>query len=78
MSLAQFSLAGLAPTRHHGVLGAAVLIFAAGFMTGAIVRPVRQLTTAPIESTSPSASEAATAFPAASPNGLANSQLAYA
>lgn len=77
MSLAQFSLAGLAPTRHHGVLGAAVLIFAAGFMTGAIVRPVRPLTTASLESTSPPASEAATAFPAASTNGLANSQLAY-
>ena len=77
MSLAQFSLAGFAPTRHHGVLGAAVLIFAAGFMTGAIVLPVRPLTTASLESTSPPASEAATAFPAASANGLANSQLAY-
>jgi hypothetical protein len=34
--------------RHQGVLGAVVLIFAAGFMAGAIVRPVRPL---PIPST---------------------------
>jgi len=45
MSLAQ-SFAGLAPTRHQGAVGAAVLIFAAGFMAGAIVRPVRPLPTA--------------------------------
>jgi len=45
MSLAQ-SFAGLAPTRHQGAVGAALLIFAAGFMAGAIVRPVRPLSTA--------------------------------
>jgi endonuclease YncB( thermonuclease family) len=45
MSLAQ-SFAGLAPTRHQGAVGAALLIFAAGFMAGAIVRPVRPLPTA--------------------------------
>jgi endonuclease YncB( thermonuclease family) len=76
MSLAQFSLAGLAPTRHHGVLGVAVLIFAAGFMTGAIVRPVRPLTTASIESTPQPASDVAPDLPAT--NGLAaSSPLAY-
>jgi endonuclease YncB( thermonuclease family) len=42
MGLAQ-SFAGLAPMRHQGVLGAALLIFVAGFMAGAIVRPVRPL-----------------------------------
>jgi endonuclease YncB( thermonuclease family) len=45
MSLAQ-SFAGLAPTRHQGAVGAALLIFAAGFMVGAIVRPVRPLPSA--------------------------------
>jgi hypothetical protein len=47
MGLAQ-PFADLAPMRHQAVLGAAVLIFAAGFMAGAIVRPVRPL---PIPST---------------------------
>jgi endonuclease YncB( thermonuclease family) len=45
MSLSQ-PFAGLAPMRHQGVLGAALLIFAAGFMAGAIVRPVRPLPSA--------------------------------
>ena len=44
MSFASFS--GLAPTRHQGVLVVALLIFAAGFMAGAIVRPVRPLPSA--------------------------------
>jgi endonuclease YncB( thermonuclease family) len=47
MGLAQ-PFTGLASMRHQGVLGAVVLIFAAGFMAGAIVRPVRPL---PIPST---------------------------
>jgi endonuclease YncB( thermonuclease family) len=68
MSLAQFSFSGLAPTHHRGVLGVAVLIFAAGFMAGAIVRPVRSL---------PSASSAESAQAAASDAG-ASSQLAAA
>jgi endonuclease YncB( thermonuclease family) len=49
MTFAQFSFAGRGPTRHHGVLGVAVLIFAAGFMTGAIIRPVRPLTTGSVD-----------------------------
>jgi endonuclease YncB( thermonuclease family) len=70
MTFAQFSFAG--PARHHGVLGVAVLIFAAGFMTGAIIRPVRPLTTASIETAQgASLPEAAAALPAA------DSPLAY-
>jgi len=79
MSLAQNSFPGFAPTRYRGVLGAAVLVFAAGFMAGAIVRPVRPLPSiGPMESTQAAASDAATLSPAAAANVLAwDSQLAY-
>ena len=58
MSLAQ-SLAGLAPIRRHGVLGAALLVFAAGFMAGGIVRPVWPLTPSSVASTPAAANDAA-------------------
>jgi endonuclease YncB( thermonuclease family) len=66
MSLAQFSLAALAPTHHRGVVGVAVLIFAAGFMAGAIVRPVHPLPGASsVEGAPAAASDAGTASQAA-------------
>jgi endonuclease YncB( thermonuclease family) len=79
MSLAQFSFAGLAPTHHRGMLGVAVLIFAAGFMAGAIVRPVRPLPTASsVESAPTAASDATTVPPAAAANvATPGAQLAY-
>ena len=78
MSLAQFSFAGLAPTHHRGVLGIAVLIFTAGFMTGAIVRPVRPLPGGSVESAQATASDAGAAAPAAAANiATLDAQLAY-
>jgi endonuclease YncB( thermonuclease family) len=79
MSLAQFSFAGLAPTHHRGVVGVAVLIFAAGFMAGAIVRPVRPLPSASsVESAQAAASDAGATAPAAAANVAApEAQLAY-
>jgi endonuclease YncB( thermonuclease family) len=73
MTFAQFPFTGLAPARHRGMLGVAVLIFAAGFMTGAIVRPIRPLTTASAENTQLASvpEGAAAALPAA------DSPLAY-
>ena len=65
MTFAQFSFAGLAPARHRGALGVAIFIFVAGFMTGAIVRPVRPLTTASIESTPAANNGIASQSPAA-------------
>jgi endonuclease YncB( thermonuclease family) len=77
MSLAQ-SFAGLAPMRHQGVLGAALLIFAAGFMAGAIVRPVRPLpSAASIESTQATLSDKAALSPSAAIVPAAESTLAY-
>jgi endonuclease YncB( thermonuclease family) len=77
MSLAQFSFAG--PTHHRGVIGVAVLIFAAGFMAGAIVRPVRPLPSASsVESAPTAASDAGTASRTAALNAIAlDSPLAY-
>jgi endonuclease YncB( thermonuclease family) len=76
MTFAHFSFAG--PTRHHGVLGVAVLIFAAGFMVGAIVRPVRPLTTASIESTQAPLRDASVLSHGAAPSlPAADSPLAY-
>jgi len=79
MSLAQFSFAGFAPTHHRGVVGVAVLIFAAGFMAGAIVRPVRPLPSASsVEGAQAVASDAGATAPAAAANVLApNTPLAY-
>jgi len=79
MSLAQFSFAGFAPTHHRGVLGAAVLIFAAGFMAGAILRPVRPLPSAgSVESAQATASDAGTLSRAAAADPAApDPQLAY-
>jgi len=77
MTFAQFSFAG--PARHHGVLAAAVLIFAAGFMAGAIMRPVRPLPSAgPIESTQAAVSDMETSSQAAAANVVApGAQFAY-
>jgi endonuclease YncB( thermonuclease family) len=75
MSLAHFSFAG--PTRHQSVLGVAVLIFAAGFMTGAIVRPVRPLSTGSIETTQTPLSDASVSHSAAPSSPAADSPLAY-
>lgn len=79
MSLSHLSLAGLEPPRHRGVLGAAVLIFAAGFMAGAIVRPVRPLPSASsVASAQPAAIETATVSPTAEAAvAAADPQLAY-
>jgi endonuclease YncB( thermonuclease family) len=79
MSLAQFSFAGFAPTHHRGVLGAAVLIFAAGFMAGAIIRPVHPLpSTGSLESAQAAASDAgASSQPVAANMAVPNAQLAY-
>jgi endonuclease YncB( thermonuclease family) len=78
MSLAQFLFAGFAPSHHRGVLGVAVLIFAAGFMAGAIVRPVHPLPTAgSIESAQAAASDAGVAAPAAANVAVPDAQLAY-
>jgi endonuclease YncB( thermonuclease family) len=79
MSLAHnFSFAGFAPTHHRGVVGVAVLIFAAGFMAGAIVRPVRPLPSASsIESGQAAASDAGAPVPAATNVAVPDSQLAY-
>src|SRR5579872_6626774 len=76
MTFAQFSFAGLGPTRHQGVLGVAVLLFAAGFMTGAIIRPLRPLTTGSIESTQ-LASESALSQNAAANVSAPDAPLAY-
>jgi endonuclease YncB( thermonuclease family) len=79
MSLAQFSFAGLGPTRHQGVFAAAILIFAAGFMAGAIVRPVRPFplpSTATIEGNQTTLSDAALSQGAAAVP-AANSTLIY-
>ena len=79
MSLAQFSFGGLAPTRHQGVIAAAFLIFAAGFMAGAIVRPVRPLpNSGSVESTPAAMTDAAALSPSAAANMPApDSPLAY-
>src|ERR1700683_5335863 len=79
MSLAQ-SFAGLAPTRHQGVLGAALLIFAAGFMAGAIVRPVRPFplpSTATIDGSQATLSDAAALSQSAATVPAADSTLVY-
>lgn len=79
MRLAQFSFGGLAPTHHGGRLGAAVLIFAAGFMAGAIVRPVHPLPSArSVESAQAAASDAEASSQSAAGSVLApDFQLAY-
>ena len=79
MSLAQ-SFAGFAPTRHQGVLGAALLIFAAGFMAGAIVRPVRPFplpSTATIDGSQATLSDAAALSQSAATVPAADSSLVY-
>jgi endonuclease YncB( thermonuclease family) len=77
MSLAQ-SFAGLAPTRRQGAVGAALLIFAAGFMAGAIVRPVRPLpSTRSIESTQAPTDDGAALAPNAAVVPAADSTLFY-
>jgi endonuclease YncB( thermonuclease family) len=77
MSLAQ-SFAGLAPTRHHGAVGAALLVFAAGFMVGAIVRPVRPLpSTRSIESIQAPADDGAAQAQNLAAVPAANSSLVY-
>src|ERR1700691_1184758 len=76
MSFASFS--GLAPSRHQGVLAAGLLIFAAGFMAGAIVRPVRPLPiTASFESTQSTPTDAAASSLSAAIAPAADSSLAY-
>jgi endonuclease YncB( thermonuclease family) len=77
MSLAQ-SFAGLAPTRHQGAVGAALLVFAAGFMAGAIVRPVRPLpSAASIESSQATFNDAAALSPSAAIVPTADATLVY-
>jgi endonuclease YncB( thermonuclease family) len=79
MSLAQFSFAGFAPTHNRGVVAAATLIFSAGFMAGAIVRPVRPLpTVSSVESAQAAASDAGAASESAAANVVApGTPLAY-
>jgi endonuclease YncB( thermonuclease family) len=77
MSLAQ-SFAGLAPTRHQGAVGAALLVFAAGFMVGAIVRPVRPLPSTPsLESTQAPTDDGAASPQSAAVVPAADSPLVY-
>jgi endonuclease YncB( thermonuclease family) len=77
MSLAQ-SFAGLAPTRHQGAVGAALLLFAAGFMVGAIVRPVRPLPSPhSIESTQAPADDGAALPQSAAVVAAADATLVY-
>lgn len=79
MSQAQFSLSGFTPTHHRGVLAVAVLIFAAGFMAGAIVRPVRPLPSAgSVARAQAAASDAGVTAPAAAANvAVPDAPLAY-